>query len=373
MVIERRLQLRAKRSHLLLGPRRVGKSTYLRQVLPDAALVDLLRADVFYEYQANPSLLRERFGHHRGTVVIDEVQRVPDLMHEVHGLIENRGPRFVLCGSSARKLRRQGVTNLAGRLSTARMFPLTSAELAEFDLGARLQYGCLPPIVFSDDPAADLRDYCGEYLREEIQAEGTVRNLPAFSRFLEQAALSNGGLIAYATIAREVGVSAKTVQEYFQILQDTLLGVVLPPWTRSAKRRAILTAKFYFFDCGVANALLRRQLAPRTPEWGAAFEQLLVLETIAAMHYDRRIEDLRFWRSAAGHEVDLLIDEEVAVEFKSGRAHEADARGIAALADDLRLRHRWLVTTEREPRRLAGGLEVLPWRTYLERIWNWAK
>jgi predicted AAA+ superfamily ATPase len=371
MVIERRLHLNSKRSCLLLGPRRVGKTTFLHRAYPDATFIDLLKSDVFFEYHANPSLLRERFGTGAGTVVLDEVQRVPELVHEVHWLIENARRRFVLCGSSARKLRRQGITNLAGRLTSARMFPLSWIELPHFDLQRRLQYGCLPPVVFSEDPAQDLRDYCGEYLREEIQAEGIVRNLPAFSRFLEQAALSNGELLAYATIARECGVSAKTVQEYFQILDDTLLGIRLQSWTRSVRRRAILTPKFYFFDCGIPNTLLRRQLSPRTPEFGKAFEQFLVLETLAAMHYDHRIEDVRFWRSASGYEVDLLLNEHTAVEFKSGRVHAADGRGVRALREELRLKHMWVVSTESTPRRLESGIEVLPWQIYLKRVWHW--
>jgi predicted AAA+ superfamily ATPase len=371
VLIERRLHLNPRRPYLLLGPRRTGKSTFLHKTFPDAMFIDLLKSDVFFDYHAAPSLLRERFAEGTGVVVLDEVQRVPELVHEVHWLIEHGRQRFILCGSSARKLRRHGVTNLAGRLASARLFPLSWVELPEFDLPARIQHGCLPPIVFSDDPAADLRDYCGEYLREEIQAEGLVRNLPAFSRFLEQAALSNGGLVAYATIARECGVSAKTVQAYFQILEDTLLGVFVPPWTRSKKRRAILTPKFYFFDCGIPNTLLRRRLSAGTPEYGVAFEQLLVLETLAAAHYDRRIEDVRFWRAASGYEVDLLLNEDTAVEFKSGRVHPADAKGLRALREEMRLKRSWLVCTESAPRRLGEGIEALPWQVYLERVWAW--
>lgn len=371
MVIERRLRLSPRRNYLLLGPRRVGKTTFLHMAYPEATFIDLLKSDVFFDYHTQPSLLRERFGTGTGTVVLDEVQRVPELLHEVHWLLENGRRRFVVCGSSARKLRRHGVTNLAGRLSTARMFPLSWVEMPDFDLPARLQFGCLPPVVFSDDPATDLRDYCGEYLREEIQAEGIVRNLPAFSRFLEQAALTNGELVSYATVGRECGVSAKTVQEYFQILDDTLLGVRLQPWTRTTRRRAILSPKFYFFDCGIPNTLLRRRLSTRTPELGKSFEQFLVLETLAAMHYDRGIGDVRFWRSASGYEVDLLLDEHTAVEIKSGRVHAADAKALRALREDMRLDRLWMVSTESQPRMLEDGIEVLPWQTYLERVWAW--
>ena len=232
---------------------------------------------------------------------------MPDLLTEVHWLLENSGCRFVLCGSSGRRLRRAGVTNLAGRLRAARMTPLTFAELPHFDLRTRLQYGCLPPIV----------------------------------------------------------VSATTVAEYFQILEDTLLGFFLDPLRRTTKRGPILTRKFYLFD---ANALLLRQVAPGTPECGKSFEQLLVLETFASMFYDRGIEELAFWRSAAGYEVDLVIDRHTAVEFKSGRAHAADCAGLLALAQELKLRQRWIVCTETHPRRLDNGIEVLPWQRYLERL-----
>ncbi len=178
-------------------------------------------------------------------------------------------------------------------------------------------------IVLSDDPWGDLRDYCGEYLREEMQSEGLVRGVPAFSEFLELAALGNAKPVSYAPIALERGVSAKTMAEYFQILEDTLLGFFLEPYRRTRKRRPILTRKSYLFDCGVANVLLRRQVAPGTPEYGKSFEQFVVLETFAAMFYDRRIEELAFWRSASGYEVDLLIDRHTAIGVKSGRARPA--------------------------------------------------
>jgi predicted AAA+ superfamily ATPase len=368
MVFDRRLTLDRRRSYLLLGPRRTGKSTFLRQSLPDAEYIDLLKSDVYFEYRMRPSLLRERYGRANGTIIIDEVQRIPELLNEVHWLLENSRARFVLCGSSARKLRRQGVTNLAGRLKSARMVPLTIAEMPDFDLGKQLQHGCLPPIVLSDTPDDDLRDYCGEYLREEVQSEGLIRSIPSFSRFLEAAALSNAELVSYAPIARDCGVSPKTVAAYFQILEDTLLGFFLMPFTRTRKRRAILSPKFYFFDCGLPNSLLGRRLSPRTPEFGKSFEQFLVLETIAAMFYDRTINGVTYWRSASGFEVDLLIDTHTAVEFKSGNVHEQDCAGLLALGEELKLKNRWIVSTEPRARMLANGIEVLPWKMYVARL-----
>ena len=368
MTLLRRLQLAPNRSHLLLGPRRVGKSTYLRAAFPDAEWIDLLDTDKYYEYARRPALLHERFATRPRTIVIDEVQRVPDLLFEVHRLIEGTKNRFVLCGSSARKLRQQGVTNLAGRLRSAQLYPLTAAEIPAYDLMERLQWGCLPPVVFSDDPQQDLRDYGGEYLREEVVAEGLVRNLQAFANFLETAALSNAQVISFASVARDCGVSTKTAQEYFQILEDTLVGTLLQPWTRAKKRRSMLAPKFYYFDCGLVNTLLRRTLAPTGPEVGTAFEQFIVLETLAARGYDKRFEKVRFWRAYGGYEVDLLLDDHTAIEIKAGRVRPEELKGLRALREELKLKRMWVVSRERHRRTLEGGIEVLPWREYLEAL-----
>jgi len=369
MILKRRVELNPGRSYLLLGPRRVGKSTFLRHEVDSQATVDLLMNDVYFDYRTRPSLLRERYAGLGGTVVVDEVQRVPELVSEVHWMLENTDTRFVLSGSSARKLRRAGVTNLAGRLRTQRIAPLTWSECRDqFVLEDRLQHGMLPPILFSDEPELDLKDYCGEYLKEEVQAEGLVRNLPSFSRFLEMAAFNNAELLNYSTVARDCGVSGKTVAEYYQILEDTLLGLHLEPFRKTRKRRAIQTRKFYFFDCGVSNALLGRKVAPRTPEFGKVFEQFLVLETLYASFYERGLEQVQFWRSSNGQEVDLLLNGHTAVELKSGRVHDSDAQSILALAEEVPLKHKWIVSREAEPRRLPNGVEVLPWQLYIERL-----
>lgn len=206
------------------------------------------------------------------------------------------------------------------------------------------------------------------YLKEEVQAEGLVRSLPSFSRFLEVAALSNAELVAYATVARECGIAAKTARDYFEILVDTLIGHFLEPWTRTKKRRAILTPKFYFFDCGIPNFLLQRVLSKKTPEFGKSFEQLMVLEAIAARDYERRFEKLHYWRSASGYEVDLLIDDHTAVEFKTGRVSGADARGLQALSEEMKLKNRWIVSLESKPRLMDDGILVLSWRDFAMRL-----
>ncbi len=223
MFLDRRLALKTNKSYLLLGPRRVGKSTFLRHAFPKAEVIDLLKTDLYFEYRSHPELLRERYTSTNLLIVIDEAQRIPDLLHEVHWLLENSENTFVLSGSSARRLRREGVSNLAGRLSSARLFPLTYSEIPDFNLQRCLQYGCLPPILLSEDPKHDLKDYCGEYLKEEIQNEGLVRRIDSFSRFLELSALSNAQAVSYASLARDCGVATKTAREYFQILEDTLV------------------------------------------------------------------------------------------------------------------------------------------------------
>jgi len=368
VMLERSLKLHQGKNYLLLGPRRVGKTTYLRTHFADCETIDLLKRDVFFEYRTSPHLLRERYADGEGTIVIDEIQLIPDLLYEIHWMIENTNRTFVLSGSSARKLRRTGVTNLAGRLASVHMVPLTHAEIPDFDLHRQLQFGSLPPILFSDNPTDDLKNYCGEYLKEEIQSEGIVRNLPSFTRFLESAALANTEMISYTSQARDCGVAAKTIKAYYQIIIDTLLGYMLEAFTKTQKRRAITAPKFYFFDCALPNTILERTLSPKTPEFGKAFEHFLILETIAAMHYGSRISKLHYWRSASGFEVDLIINEHTAVEFKTGSIHIQDTRPLMTLNEEIPLKNKWIVGLESKTRSLENGVLVLPWQEFLSRL-----
>lgn len=365
----RRLNIPQNRSCLLLGARQTGKSTWLRHQCEHQVYIDLLMSDVFFEYQSHPELLRQRYAQFENTtIVIDDIQKIPELINEVHWLVENTSLRFILSGSSARKLRKQGVTNLAGRLKSRRMLPLTFKELDQYELVDRLQYGSLPPIVFSEDPGDDLKDYCGEYLKEEIYAESLVRQIGPFTRFLEMAAIGNTQLLSYSTIAKDCGITSKTVKEYYQILEDTLLGYHLMPFIKTQKRKSISTPKFYFFDTGLPQCLLNRKLSPKTPEFGQAFEHGMILEAFAQMFYDRNIESLKYWRSKGGVEVDLIINEALAVEFKSGKIDIKDCKGLLALSEELNLKEKWLVCMEEQPRQLPNQIEVLPWKTYLERL-----
>jgi len=278
-----KIDLPQDRSAFLWGPRKTGKTTLLKQQFPRACWVDLLDFDVFFSLNQKPANLRQVVkAHESKPVVIDEVQKIPHLMDEIHWLIENQGYRFILSGSSARKLRRGNVNLLGGRAWRFELYPLVSRELGEFDLNKALISGFLPSHYFSVDSSMDLKAYIRDYLKEEIQAEALTRNLPAFSRFLKSAAISNGMLLNYSNAARDAGVAAKTIREYYQILEDTLIGRQLLPWNKSKKRRLIETAKFFFFDVGIVSSLLGyRTIMPGTNEYGRAFEHFILKTAVA--------------------------------------------------------------------------------------------
>lgn len=366
------LELPPDRSAFLWGPRKVGKSYWLTHTLKPGVLIDLLKSDVFADYASRPSLLRERLSDHTaGLVVIDEVQKVPALLDEVHWLIENRGLSFLLTGSSARKLRHGHANLLGGRAWRRTMVPLSCMEVEGFDLEQVMISGLLPPHFLSAHPLEDLRGYVADYLKEEIAAEARVQNIPAFSEFLRVAALSSRDLIDYTNIARECGIGQKTVRLYFDLLEDTYLGFRVPPWKKSRTRRMILTEKFYLFDVGVTHYLARTQARIGSPEFGKAFEHYILMELRAYQAYRQPDLELSFWRTSTGREVDFILgDKDVAIEIKSSaRVHEADGRGLAALSEDGQVKHRLIVCLEPEPRRLAHGILVLPYRHFLERLW----
>lgn len=373
-IVRRLLQLRLPRgkSAFLWGPRRVGKSFWIRQQLADAPLLDLLHTDVYSEYASRPALLRERFAATRHPIiVIDEVQKVPALLDEVHWLIENTAQGFLLTGSSARKLRRGHANLLAGRSWRRQLLPLTSAELDRIDLSQVMTSGLLPPHYLCAEPREELRAYIGDYLKEEIAAEALVENIPAFSEFLRVAAITSSELLNYTNVARESGVSAKVVRTYFSILEDTYLGFRLSPWTKARDRRLIQTEKFFLFDVGVANYLSQRSALPGAADFGKAFEHFIVMELKAYQAYRQPEMDLRFWRTASGYEVDAILgDLAVAIEIKGGtRVHDGDLRSLRALAEEHRIKCAVVVSLERQPRTVPPGIEILPWKMFLERLW----
>lgn len=366
--------LLGKKSFFLFGPRATGKSFLVHRQLGSRALViDLLRSDVAFRLSADPSFLEALVGERRGPdvwIVIDEVQKLPGLLDEIHRLIESRGLRFLLTGSSARKLRRGQANLLAGRAWTAHLYPLTSAEIPRFDLPRFLRWGGLPPVVAGADPAEELGAYVRTYVQEEIQAEGFVRRLPPFSRFLASAALMNGQMLNFAQIASDAGVPAATVREYYDLLDDTLVGFLLPAWAKSKKRKAISTGKFYFFDTGVTHTLAGTQTLDRNSDlYGRSFEQWVGMEVRAWLGYRRRNDALCYWRSVHQHEVDFVVGDHTAIEAKATRKVTArDLHGLHAIAEERRFRHLILVSEDRmEVRR--GAIRCIPWQTFVAELW----
>ncbi|MEO1766426.1 ATP-binding protein [Thiobacter aerophilum] len=364
--------LLARKSFFLFGPRATGKSTLIRSQLGDRAFViDLLDSRHYLRLSAAPYDLEAMIGaSERPVVVIDEVQRVPELLNEVHRLIEQRGLRFLLTGSSARKLRRGQANLLAGRVWEARLFPLIWREIPDFDLDRYLLFGGLPSVWLSPEPLEELDAYVPTYLTEEIMAEGLVRKLPPFSRFLRAMALSNGEILNFTKLANDCQVPPSTVTEYVALLEDTLVGHLLPAWTASRKRKAIRTAKFYFFDCGVTHVLAGTRWLDRNADlWGKSFEQFIGGELRAFLSYQRIKLPLAYWRSTHGDEVDFLIGDEIAIEVKaSSRVSWRDFKGLDRLAEEGVFKHYLLVS--QDPTELKDGARhAMPWQRFLEELW----
>jgi predicted AAA+ superfamily ATPase len=364
----------------LWGPRKTGKTTFLKTAFPASAVYDLLQTDLFLEFTKRPSLLRERLlalepKRLKEPIVIDEVQKVPQLLDEIHGLIENKGLRFILCGSSARKLKRGKANLLGGRAWRYEMHPLVSAELGELDLLKALNRGMIPAHYLQEEYRKSLRAYVRDYLKEEVFDEGLTRNIPAFSRFFDAVGYSHGELTNYANIARDCGVDAKTVKEYYQILVDTLLGTMIEPYSRRQDRQVISKAgKFYLFDVGVAGAIIQRRIPQEKGEqFGKAFEHFILMEILAHRSYRELDYDLNFWRTKSGLEVDFILGRgEVAIEVKgSSRIDSSDVRPLKTFIQEYRPAQAFVVCNERLPRE-HEGIGILPWREFLKMLWEGA-
>jgi predicted AAA+ superfamily ATPase len=377
----RRLSLPAPgtETFFLWGPRQAGKSTLLRSTYGDGRWVDLLKADAFRRYLTRPESLREELDAEppepHQQIVIDEIQKVPALLDEVHWLIENRGLHFTLCGSSARKVRRGSANLLGGRALRYELHGLTAAEVGrDFELDRMLNHGYLPRIYESSRPRRLLDAYVADYLKEEVAAEGLVRNLPVFSDFLDIAALSDGELVNFSNIARECGVSSHTTKSHFQILQDTLLGRWLPAYRMRPKRRVIGAPKFYFVDVGIVNRLARRgELLPGSEMYGKAFENWVFHELSAFVSYEDIDAELSYWRLASGIEVDFVLgDMQLAIEAKSSERITRDhLKGLRSLVEDHpRVRRRVVVCREPRARKTDDGIEILPAATFVKRLWD---
>jgi predicted AAA+ superfamily ATPase len=367
-----------RQSAFLWGPRKTGKSTYLAMTFPKSVRYDFLDTDLTLALAKRPALLREQLlarpkRELESPVILDELQKVPTVLDEVQALIEKHGIRFILCGSSARKLKRGRANLLGGRAWRFELFPFVTPELHDPDLLRMLNQGMIPSHYLSENPARSLSGYVRDYLKEEVFDEGLSRNIPAFSRFFDAMGYSHGELTNYANIARECGVDAKTVKEYYQILCDTLLGRFVEPYKKRQERQVILKApKFYLFDVGVAGFLTHRSIVEeRGEQFGRAFEHFIFMELSAHASYTGLEYDIRFWRTKSGQEVDFILGPgRVAIETKgTSMVDDRDLRALQTFAAEHHPRMAVCVSNERQERRV-GSIRILPWRAFLAELWS---
>lgn len=361
-------------SIFLFGARQTGKSSFLRQKFPDSIYIDLLDTTLKGRFKRRPTLLYEMLSDkEEGTlIIIDEIPEVPELLNEVHRLMSEKGLLFILCGSSARKLKRKGYNTLGGRAYPVCLFPFVSAELPDFNLQQAINYGMLPPHYLAKNSHRRLSAYIDVYLKEEIKEEALVRNLNAFQRFLEVAALTDGEMINNNNIAQDCGVSANTVASYFDILEDTLLGFRVPAYTKTMKRRLVQAPRFYYFDVGIANHLLhRKDLVRGTAEYGHAFEHLVIQELRAWLSYTDQEEQLSYWRAYTGQEVDAVIgDARVGIEIKSvEEVLPRHLKGLKAFASDYPESRLMIVSLDPINRKM-GNIECIYVLDFFKKLWQ---
>lgn len=368
------------KSLFLFGPRQTGKSSFIKNQLMNndiAMFWTLLDGRLRLKVLADPSILRQEVEVRNlrdCIIIIDEIQKCPELLDEVHFLIEERNIRFLLTGSSARKLRSSGVNLLGGRATQRHFHPFNFAEIGNhpnYNLSYIFEHGLLPSMFLSSDIEEDLSAYVDTYLTEEIAAEGFSRNIPNFARFLTVASVSNSQLINYTNIASDSQVPVQTVKQWFQVLEDTLLGYQVESFTNTKKRKAITTSKFYFFDIGIARAL-RNIPTPKenTTEFGEYFEHLICMELKSWIDYKHPRSKLTYWRSNSNMEVDFCIDEEIAIEVKSSsNVTEKHLKGLKALREE-GIFKRYVVVCQEEHPRITDGIEILPWKYFFEELWK---
>lgn len=361
-------------SAFLWGARQTGKSTLLKMLYPEVPYFDLLLSHEYDRFLRNPSLLREILEAipDGSPVIVDEIQRLPSLLNEIQWMIVNRKRQFILSGSSPRKILRSGGNLLGGRAARYELYPLVYKEIPDFDLLKALNNGLLPRHYLAKRADKLLSAYVGSYLRDEILAEAKIRKISSFSRFLETAAFSNGEIVNYSNIAADCGVSAPTVREYFQILEDTLIGRFLPSYQKKPKRRVILSPKFYYFDIGIANYLLKRgRILTGSESFGRAFEHFIYHEIYTHSHYSDLNYPISYWRTASQIEIDFILgDHQVAVEVKAtGMAHQGHLRGLKSFAEEYNVKKLILVSNDLSSRKV-GNITVMPWRYFLDQLWD---
>lgn len=360
-------------STFLWGARQTGKSTMLKARYPEAFYFDLLLSGEYNRLLRNPSILREilEADPSRNTVIIDEIQRIPELLNEIQWIIVNLNRQFILSGSSPRKIIRSGANLLGGRAARYELYPLIYREIPDFDLVRALNRGLMPRHYLNAGYSKLISAYIGSYLHDEIMAEARIRNISSFSRFLEMAAFSNGEIVNYSNIATDCGVSSPTIREYFQILEDTMTGRFLPSYQKKPKRRVILAPKFYYFDIGISNHLLKRGIiSPGSESFGKAFEHFIYHEIYSHCHYSDLNYPVSYWRTASNIEVDFILgDHEVAVEVKSSEmANPRHLKGLTSFSEEYNTKKLILVSNDPLPRK-TGNILILPWRIFLEQLW----
>jgi uncharacterized protein len=359
-----------KRSVLLLGPRRTGKSSLIRHELNPNRIFNLLESDTFQRLSARPSLVRESLQPTDTLVVIDEIQKLPLLMDEVHSLIESSSVHFLLTGSSARKLTGSYTKLMGGRARSVTLHPLSFCELKPFSLVRAVTIGTMPFIYLSDEPWTEIRGYVSDYVREEVVAEGLTRKVDQFSRFLEVAALTHAQELNYEAIGRDAQVAARTVRDYFSVLSDTLFGETLVPFTGRSTRKASAHGKFYFFDIAVPHGLLKvKDLTPGTPQFATSFEHLVFRELRTFRDYRSPDLELHFYRDVSKREIDFLLNDEVGIEVKSSTlVHDGELKHLVAVGGELGLKR--MIVVSREPiARRVGRVEILPIEEFLTQLW----
>ena len=364
----------AGQSFFLWGARQTGKSTLLKMQFPDAQKFDLLLSDEYERLRRSPQLLREivMADNTDNLIIIDEIQRIPELLNEVHWLMTNKNTRFILSSSSPRKILRSETNLLGGRALRYELFPFVSAEIPDFDLLKALNNGLLPRHYLNSNAARLLSAYIGNYLKDEIVREAQIRNIALFANFLQAAAFSNGEMVNYSNIATDCGISVNTVKSYFQILEETLIARFVPSYQFKPKRRVIQAPKFYFFDVGIANYLLKRtNIAFKSENFGYAFEHFIYQELYAHSHYSGLDYPISYWRTSSQLEVDFILGQhQVAVEVKgSDNVSSRHLRGLRAFMEEYEVEKAIVVCTEPYAR-LVENIYILPWKDFLEKLWK---
>lgn len=367
------IENRLDEAMFLFGGRQVGKSTLLKERFPQAIFYDLLNSELRNRFRQHPEEFRESLLRYppQTLVIVDEIQKVPDLLDEIHWLMVNRNLNFILSGSSARKIKKSGANNLGGRAIPYTLYPLVSAEIPDFDLERAIQNGMIPRHYMVSNARNRMKAYVDLYISEEIVEEAAVQNVDDFIRFLEIAAISDGEILNYENVATDCGVSANTVKAYYKILEETLLGFEIPAYRKAIKRKLTKASRFYIFDVGIANYLTKRHhLAPKTPEYGHAFEHLVMQEIVAYLGYMDSEEELTYWHTYDDKEVDAVIgDARIAIEIKSTDHVESKHKeGLAEFAKEHPDTRQILVSKDRVSR-LSGNVDLYYVTDFFKDLW----